>query len=759
MAISVQGPDGSTVDFPDDTDPGTITSVMQQNFGGPSGSPTTSTSGDSEAGKTITQKGLDALKYGGGQMVQGLASTSKVLGGPDYTNEVAALGTNGGTYTPASTGLFDKSKGWMERLGFLPRFLAEQVPQVGGMVAADALTGGIGGPALIAGSTLGPGVQAAQEASGNATPSTMDYVKGIGNAGVQAGLAKVGFGGASGAIGSTADSALAKAAGIAKAAGTGALAVGAGDLANKGIIEGQLPSADELATSALAGGVGAGALRGIGEAVPSRPTLKFADIDPANGANLAEHFNGLDTSTPEASYEAVNQVEGKLQNLIKTEPDTQAQLNFLEKQPGYDADIRQKLNGVRDQLKDGQVVDPQAISDIGDALRPIAPVGDEPQNMVARQSDKLVQSLQDYNSLNKVKLAGAYDPQAGTFGNKVTTLGAIANSKALTPRWNPYHMGLEGMALHYLTGMAGVPSVAVAAGIPAAQAIVRSGVRGLDGALGMRSNPLEQFTSRFGGAGDTRVPMGPVDTSSVDNLINPQEGVSPLTTQAPQAPAAPQAPVVASQSRPLAMAGAAVNFRDVLAGRQALAKAQAISDKQEAQANGLAAKVAPQLSGLADNGSPLSMLQASQALQRVQASQARQAKAARAPIADEAQVSPETSDTPITGDTISTKTKSGNTVTADASQVANPKQWRAAVAKREAVRDGVIAEAKAEVDHDPVAVKQLDQIRSDMTNQSLPTQEAAKTMVDKHLKRMAPRHRAAVHKVLHSHALMSTYHP
>jgi hypothetical protein len=480
--------------------------------------------------------------------------------------------------------------------------------------------------------------------------------------------------------------------------------------------------------------------------------LKFADIDSANGANLAEHFNGLDTSTPKDAFQSVNTVEGKLQNLIKTEPDTQAQLNYLEKQPGYNADIRQKLNGVRDQLKDGKVVDPQAINDIGDALRPIAPVGNEPSGMVARQSDKLVQALQDYNSLNKVKAAGNYDPQAQTFGNKVTGLGALANSPALTPRWNPYHMGLEGMALHYLTGMAGIPSVAVAAGLPLSQMAIRAGVRGLDSATGMRSNPLDQFTSRFGqGSNDSAlprgdvtsaalasnsVPLGPVDTSvtdatsSVDSLLHPQQQPASrrqTATQQPQAPAPAQPK--ASPETPV------VNFRDVLEQRNLLAKAQALSDKQQAKAN-----------TLVDNGVG--------SIARANALQAAQEPVA-APVTQEAASG---RNTPIEGDTISTS-KDGHTVVADANSVAKQAAWAAAVRKRIGVRSDVMNEAEALVDHDPQALPQLAQIRSDLSAQSLPSQEAARQMIDKHLAKMKPHHRAAVRHLLHSPRMMSTFKP
>lgn len=72
--------------------------------------------------------------------------------------------------------------------------------------------------------------------------------------------------------------------------------------------------------------------------------------------------------------------------------------------------------------------------------------------------------------------------------------------------------------------------------------------------------------------------------------------------------------------------------------------------------------------------------------------------------------------------------------------VQNEKAWKAAIRKREAVRDGVLADAKEAVGSDPVALDQLQQIRSDMTNQSLPNQEAAKAMIEKHISRMAHHH-------------------
>lgn len=75
---------------------------------------------DSEANKGLLTQSLDALKYGAGKEVSGVATTAKVLGGPDMTQSTQGLGTDGGTYTPAAQGLYDSTKTWRERLGFLP---------------------------------------------------------------------------------------------------------------------------------------------------------------------------------------------------------------------------------------------------------------------------------------------------------------------------------------------------------------------------------------------------------------------------------------------------------------------------------------------------------------------------------------------------------------------------------------------------------------------------------------------------------------
>ena len=73
MTITVNTPDGGTASFPDDTDPGTITSVMKAKFGGPDGKPASSGYGDndslaSKAGNTAYRAAdtgtLGALDWG-----------------------------------------------------------------------------------------------------------------------------------------------------------------------------------------------------------------------------------------------------------------------------------------------------------------------------------------------------------------------------------------------------------------------------------------------------------------------------------------------------------------------------------------------------------------------------------------------------------------------------------------------------------------------------------------------------------------------
>lgn len=423
-----------------------------------------------------------------------------------------------------------------------------------------------------------------------------------------------------------------------------------------------------------------------------------------------------------------------------------------EAQPGAADDLTQKLNKIRAQLKAGNVLDQPKLDDLQAIKSTLGP------------SD-YTQSLDDYNNLNRMKLIGNFDTRAKTFGGGISETGTA--KALLTPHLSLFPIGGTAMLAHTALGLSGIHGTAAAIGLPVGQAVVRSGVRGFDNLLGNR-NPLDQFTRRFRGdvsptlgseptmTPGAAAPLGPTVTpditAPVDNLLGNSSQLQPQGPQAPMGAPSPSVPAAGPSmltrlSQRLGMSSAAgdptatgdplapaatpaprapaspLNFRDVLAQRKL---AQSAMDKASMTPE---ASVSPEALG-----------------SRGDVSMAKQA-AARA------------NNTNITGDTIST-TKDGSTVVADASSVAKQAAWAAAVRKRIGVRSEAIDEAKQAVDNDAVAIDQLDQLKSDLTAQHLPSQDAAKAVIEAHVRKMAHRHQHAVRKVLsHNHRLMSTFKP
>ncbi len=537
MTITVEGPNGSTVEFPDGTDADTITGAMSQHF--PAPSTDTSASNDTEANKGIVEKTFDALRYGAQQDASGI---SKTLGGPQ-----APLGAS--DYTPASQGLHDTSKGYLDRASYLPRAILESLPQgaqhAAAGAASGALGGAIGGPvgATLGGlagaagsyglSNYGQDLEDASKAAGEDpnTPSTWTRTKVIASQLAGGVLSRLGLtsglGTAAKSVGAEAIPAVAGA--ITKSAAENAALAGAQTIQHSGLIDGQLPTVDAVATDALTGGaIGAG-LRSLKAPGELAQAYKFSDFGP-EFAPVADRFDGKDTSTPGKSFEAVKSVERDLQNEIKTQSDTAAHISSLEKQPGYDADVRQQLDAVRGKLRAGEVVDPQDIGDIKDQIGGF------------RQGADLVTSLTDYNNLNRMKEIGNFNPGTKSFAGGIAE--APGAKGILTPHLGVIPVGGGAIAAHTLLGIGGIGHIGAGVlGIPALQYALRTATRSVDNLLGNR-NPLPEFTSRM--ASDT--------------------------------PAA-----TATSSLP--------NFRDELAKAKAAAKAQAQANKQ--QASGTQAPKAP----------------------------------------------------------------------------------------------------------------------------------------------------------------------
>ena len=267
-------------------------------------------------------------------------------------------------------------------------------------------------------------------------------------------------------------------------------------------------------------------------------------------APVADRFDGLDTSTPSKSFQAVKTVENDLKAEIQPQADTQAAITDLEKTPGYDDAIRQKLKAISTQLKAGQTLTDTHLSnldDIAGAVGNTKPGGD------------LVNALTDYNNLNRMKQIGNYNPQTKTFGGGIS--GTAIGQKLMSMKL----LGMEGagdFALHMAGYGLGLPPGAITGAGLGLAATARS----VDKLLGNR-NLLDEFTSRFG-SGDNPVPIGPVDTGSVDQLLNPQgqQAGANLVRLATQAPST-LGPTVRDDIGRIATEGLP-NYRDILNQRK-----------------------------------------------------------------------------------------------------------------------------------------------------------------------------------------------
>lgn len=582
---------------------------------------------DTTENQGVLEKIKGALQYGLSQDASGISNTLKQTGASPAAqgalDTVARDTSPTSSYTPASVGLHDSSKGLLDRAGYIPRALLESLPAgaqdvasgaLGGM-AGGAVDGALGGPvgsgigALVGGALGGVGsyglrnygndVQSAAQASGNAVPSTMDKVRAGASSVVGGLLSRLGFLGAAGKpvteVG--ADAIAPVLAQVGKGATADAATNAAQTVQHDALVDQKLPSANDVLTDAATGAVsGAGIRTGMG-AKDLTQAVKFADIDPQFGGRVADRFSGLDTDTPSKAYDALQTVQAGLDNEIKNHAsDVAPHIKDIEEQSGYNDDTQLKLDGVRAQLKAGQTVDPQDISDLKNTLGGY------------REGASLVNSLEDQNSLNGIKQFGVEDKAAKTFAGGISST-ALAK-KFLTPWNHPGHAMSEavgvGAGTHWLTGLDPHTSATIGIGVPITQGILGGAARGLDSFLGNR-NPIDEFTQRF-------QPVAPADTSALpsfraqqlaqklaaQNATGAQGGgatapapvaPAPAPPTAPQAaPQAPQAPapVVAPQpmAPAIAQAAQATAIAPVIQMARAHAKAQASAAASNANFTG-----------------------------------------------------------------------------------------------------------------------------------------------------------------------------
>lgn len=282
---------------------------------------------------------------------------------------------------------------------------------------------------------------------------------------------------------------------IGKAAVVDAATSGASDVLHQGAIDPSKLTVDQVVASTLLGGATGATLRtGVGakEIGSERSKAKtFADLDPENGANLAKRFDGMSFDTTKEAFDSVSSVENSLKTeLTQRSKALSPKLKDLQEQSGFKDDTHELVADVNSKLKGGEVVDKETLGKLKDRL------GDH------HEDSAWFDSVQDLNSLNKLKAIGNFDTGAKTFGGGIT--GSKTGSAVLNPfgALNKYVVG-PAEAIHAGLG-AMVTGAKLAAFDPTlgmgyllAQRGLRKGAGAIDSFRGV-DNPTQHFMERFG---------------------------------------------------------------------------------------------------------------------------------------------------------------------------------------------------------------------------------------------------------------------
>jgi hypothetical protein len=350
MTITVEGPGGSTVEFPDGTSTETINQVMTTHFGG--------------GGQPEPSGAFAGAQHGVAQIAHGVAETAKQNFGIGD-----GFDSRDPNYVPADP---YKPSQWGQ-------LLAENVPSIGaavigGKAAAAMAPGKWKIPAALLGAAgsgwlMSSGDTIKERAANNhhETPTTEDKVLGNLTSGVASaagaipatrlipGLSKVTGAGASAAV-----NALTRAG---TTAASGVVGGAASDLANQvgttaGTDQGLTVDPSRLGGAAITGGVTSGALAGFpltGDLARAASLRKFAGENEAASKNYATRLEAAgngDLGNAKVDEAAHNRVVGD----IKTELGDSA--NLVRKQTNLSQEAENTLSA----LQRGEKVNPDEIS-------------------------------------------------------------------------------------------------------------------------------------------------------------------------------------------------------------------------------------------------------------------------------------------------------------------------------------------------------------------------------------------------------------
>lgn len=318
-------------------------------------------------------------------------------------------------YDPASAHFADSSKPWTERIGYLPRTLLEGVPTMAQHIAASSLAGPVGmlgSTALSEGGTSVDRVREADKTDPNAELTPQQKLRVGGNIGLQAILNEVGGRatlGATAPVKTVGMEGVKQAAGnVVKAAGIDAAVGGYGAGADKALIEGQVPSAADVALSGLAGATVGTAFRGPNAARDAAVATRFkalGDIDPQSRGDVANLLNRYD-----GNFSSVNERLNK-------------DLSTASK--GLDDNTKMLLADAKIKVKNGQRLDPEDIQTVSSA---------------SPDAGRVMQNIDTFGVMKGLDNGGVSGSAVGRLlnpfqraahGDAATTLGRFAEGASL----------------------------------------------------------------------------------------------------------------------------------------------------------------------------------------------------------------------------------------------------------------------------------------------------------------------------------------
>lgn len=472
MAIEVEGPDGSVVEFPDGTSHDVIKGAMAKHFGSPTkAQPPVSNQQQTEELPFYT-KAAKALAYGAAQTRSKDVDTlrksgalgmdlDKVDRNTEWLKQQAGLQN----YDPASAHFADSSKPWTERLGYLPRALLEGTPEMAQHIAASTVGGPLGMLASTAVAEGGSAVNRVREADKtdpNAELTFGQKARVGGNVTIQALLNEVGAKATLGATKPIKDVGMAgvkQAVGnVGRAAGIDAAVGGLGAASDKAIVEQQAPSVADVALPALAGASVGTAFRAPGAARDAAVSTRFrslGQLDPQSRGQVADILQRYD-----GDFKA-------------TEKHVLDDLKVATK--GMDEATRDTISKAKIQHEAGQRIDTQQIEAVSKV--------DPDAGRTLRNLDTLgVMRGLDNGGLSGSDFVQAVKPFAK--GAKLIDFGSLG-------------VLLAGGHIPYL----GHVSPEIAATILGTQAGIYGGARGIDALTGA-SNPAKVITDRYAGTAD-----------------------------------------------------------------------------------------------------------------------------------------------------------------------------------------------------------------------------------------------------------------